>query len=156
MVSARMGVASWGNLMISCWRETVDVEDVRALFPQTDRMLTQYPDGIGTMNLITDNTVAPQESREVGGKQIRDLGPRLLCTSSVLLGGGFWIPAARAITSAINLLARRPLPTLITASLQDAARWQAPLLGELDGAAADGDRLQHFAAGLIEQFAAIK
>ncbi|HWB81369.1 MAG TPA: hypothetical protein VG755_40680 [Nannocystaceae bacterium] len=147
-----MGVACWRNLLISCWRESVDVPDVRALFPETEKLLERYPGGVGTMNLIEENTNAPQESREIGGKQIRDLGPRLLCTTNVLLGGGFWVPAARAITSAINLIARRPYPTLITGSIADACQWQAPLLGPVDGEPADGGALSRFATGLVEQF----
>jgi hypothetical protein len=130
----------------------VDVVDVRALFPDTERLLERYPGGIGTMNLIAENTNASQESREVGGKQIRDLGPRLLCTTNILLGGGFWVPAARAITSMINLIARRPLPTLTTGSIEDAARWQAPLLGNADGEPADASQLTRFAEGLAEEF----
>ena len=147
-----MAVASWRNLLISCWRESVDVADVRALFPETDRLLARYPGGVGTMNLIAENTTASQEAREVGGKQIRDLGPRLLCTTNILLGGGFWVPAARAITSMINLISRRPLPTLTTGSIEDGARWQAPLLGEAQGEPADASQLERFAVGLAQQF----
>jgi hypothetical protein len=154
MVSSRMGVASYGNLLISCWRESVDVADVRSLFPTTERLLLVHTGGIGTMNLIAENCVAPQDSREVGGKQIRDLGPRLLCTTNVLLGAGFWVSAARAITSMISLISRRPLPTLITASVDDATRWQAPLLGAVDGEAIDAERLAIFARDLIEKFRA--
>jgi hypothetical protein len=153
-VSSRMCAASYGNIMVACWREQVTPEDVRALFPVTDAMLVRYPGGLGTMSLVEQGTFATDEAREVGGRQMYDLGDRLLCTSSVLLGAGFWIAAARASTALIGLLSRRARPTRLTSSIADAAGWQAPLLGEPDGAAIDAVALEAFADELLASFRA--
>jgi len=153
-ISSRMCAASYGNIMVACWREQVTAEDVRALFPVTDEMLGRYPRGFGTMSLVEQGTFATDEAREVGGRQMFDLGDRLLCTSSVLLGAGFWIAAARASTALIGLISRRPRPTRLTASIADAAAWQAPLLGEPDGEAIEAAALEPFAAALLEAFRA--
>ncbi|MFO0634371.1 MAG: hypothetical protein U0168_16115 [Nannocystaceae bacterium] len=129
-ISPNMGWLAHRNVMVSYWRIEVTPADIRALFPDTDRMLARYPDGIATVNVIEQDTVAPDEARAVGAAQIRDLGTRLRCTANILLGAGFWIAAARAITSTINLISRRPVPILHTASIDDAARWLAPRLGD--------------------------
>lgn len=128
-ISPNMGWLAYGNVMVSYWRVEVTATDVRALFPETDRMLEQHRDGIATVNVIEHDTIATDEARVVGAAQIRDLGTRLRCTANILLGAGFWIAAARAITSTINLISRRPVPILHTDSIADAARWLAPRLG---------------------------
>jgi hypothetical protein len=153
-VSSRMCAATYANIMVACWRQQVTAQDVRALFPVTDEMLVRYPRGFGTMSLVEEGTFATDEAREVGGRQMFELGDRLLCTSSVLLGGGLWIAAARASTALIGLISRRARPTRLTGSIADAAGWQAPLLGEPDGATIDAAELESFADDLLATFRA--
>lgn len=147
-----MVTACWGNVCASCWRERVTVGDVEAIVTLSDGLLERYRDGIGTMNLIEEGTRADDDARTAGSTRIRDLGPRLLCTTNVILGAGLWVAGARAITSSINLLSRRPLVSRITNSIEDAVKWQAPLLGKPDGRAISASDLGRFAERLLAMF----
>jgi hypothetical protein len=147
-----MTTACWGNVCATCWRERVTLADVEAIVTLSDRLLERYGEGIGTMNLIEEGTRADDDARTAGSTRIRDLGPRLLCTTNIILGGGLWVAGARAITSTINLLSRRPLNSRITSSIEDAVTWQAPLLGRPDGQAVAVSDLHRFADRLLALF----
>ena len=147
-----MVTASWGNVCASCWRERVTLEDVEAIVKFSDRMLQMHGDGIGTMNLIEEGTRADDDARAAGSKRIRLLGPRLLCTTTVMLGAGLWVAGARAVTSTINLLAGRPVSSRITNTIEDAVEWQAPRLGTPEGRPVSSADLGRFAHALLEVF----
>jgi hypothetical protein len=147
-----MTTACWGNVCATCWRERVTLTDVEAIVTLSDRLLERYGEGIGTMNLIEEGTRADEDARTAGSTRIRNLGPRLLCTTNIILGAGLWVAGARAITSTINLLSRRPLVSRITNSIEDAVAWQAPLLGTPDGHAVTASDLGRFAERLLGTF----
>ncbi len=147
-----MVTATWGNVCASCWRERVTLADVESIVRFSDRLLERYPGGIGTMNLIEEGTRADDDARDAGSRRIRALGPRLLCTTNVILGGGLWVAGARAITSTINLLAGRPVSSRITNTIEDAVAWQAPRLGTPEGKPVEPAELGRFAEGLRAVF----
>src|SRR5690606_10617780 len=99
-----------------------------------------------------EGTRADDDAREAGSRRIRALGPKLLCTTNVILGGGIWVAGARAITSTINLLAGRPVSSRITNTIEDAVAWQGPRLGTPDGKSVDPADLQRFAEDLLAVF----
>jgi hypothetical protein len=147
-----MTTACWGNVCATCWRERVTLADVEAIVTLSDRLLERYGEGIGTMNLIEGGTRADDDARTAGSKRIRILGPRLLCTTNIILGGGLWVAGARALTATVNLLSGRPLNSRITSSIEDAVAWQAPLLGTPDGHAVAASDLRRFAERFLAMF----
>jgi hypothetical protein len=121
------------NLLVCLWRDTPTLEALDGVLQATRALIARCPTGIGVLG------VAPGDMPLVGGAARRravamlaETGGHVRCMATVIEGSGFRAGATRSVMSAITLLARQPCPAKIFGDVDEAATWQARLLGTHD------------------------
>ena len=114
-----------GNLLTTVLRTDVTLTRLRQLRRVTEKLAAQYGDRRATLTVIERTAIAdaPPEVREESAALMRKY-PSLVAT--VIEGGGFKGVGARAIMSAMALVAGKRDKLKIFASVDEAAEWLAP------------------------------
>jgi hypothetical protein len=123
-------LATWHSLQIVVWKQAPTVTALTDVYKATEALLVHHPDGVAVLGIAQSGMplIGPEE-RKLAAAQLKDFGARMKCLCSVIEGDGFWAGATRSVMTAIMMVARPPCPVKTFARVDEAAAWQAPLLG---------------------------
>jgi hypothetical protein len=118
--------AHYGNLIACVLREEVTIERLRALRKDTERVVAIYGPERGGITVVEGQAVTDvaKEVRVESSALMRDFPAAV--TVTVIEGRGFKAVAARAIVSAMALLARTRDSNKLFDTVETAAAYMAP------------------------------
>jgi hypothetical protein len=129
VADAQYAVATRGNIVFIAWRGETSVAAVENAKRILIQALTQRHASYGLMQYVEQGAPPPGTAARTALADMLTAGRgRLVCSSLVYPGTGFWAAAARAFVTGLNLLARPGFPHVIFPTVQDAAKWHTQLL----------------------------
>lgn len=122
-----LGIAYAGAVCLVVWRRSVTLERFERQRTALHGLADRYPQGIGFLCVIGENTPPPDaELRKASNQMITALGNRLHCIACVIEGEGFRAATTRSVLAGMALLLRASGPRVrIVASAAEAAVWLA-------------------------------
>jgi hypothetical protein len=121
-------IAAYHDISICIWATQATPELARELEAVGYRIVGSYGQS-STIHVVLDNTPLPTAAaRDKLNEITRTFSSSLVCIATVLTGNGFWVSAMRSfLTSLYWLSGRSPYKVRICATIEEAARWLAPL-----------------------------
>lgn len=122
-------VASLGNMVFIAWRGETRVAAIanakRILVQTIAQRYTRY----ALMQYVEQGAAPPSAAARSALAEMLIAGRgRIVCSSLVYPGTGFWAASARAFVTGLNLLARPGFPHVVFSTVQEAARWHVQRL----------------------------
>lgn len=128
-VDARYAVATRGNMIFIAWRGETLVSAISTAKKVLVQALMQRYTCYGLLQYVEHGAPPPDTAARSALADMLTAGQqRLVCSSLVYAGTGFWAAAARAFVTGLNLLARPGFPHVIFPTVQQAAQWHVQLL----------------------------
>ena len=132
---------TWRELSGSCFSGPIRLSSLQVLERQQDDLVTRYPAGIGTVNIIRLNSSMKrldQQERALSEKMVRKFGSSMRANATIIFGTGFSAAAARSIMTAQRFVSRAHYPDGTFSALPAAIAWMVRQLqySEADSAAA--------------------
>lgn len=126
---ARHAVATRGNMVFIAWRGETLVSAISNARKVLVQALMQRYASYGLMQYVEQGAPPPDTAARHALADMLTAGQgRLVCSSLVYPGTGFWAAAARAFVTGVNLLARPGFPHVVFPTVQEAAQWHTQLL----------------------------
>jgi hypothetical protein len=123
---ARCAIATWENLLLLHFSESLQLSDLQAFALAHRRVHGLYPSGVGVFGLVEPTGVVPSaEVREAARRLTDETANDVLFHATVLFGEGFWASAIRALVNGIFLLSRSRYPQSVFSTVDDAVRWSS-------------------------------
>jgi hypothetical protein len=129
--STEFSCGSYGPLAISVWDRPATEPDARAA-SQLLRTLSTTRSEVLVLAILGPNTPpAGSEIRDIIGKALQDLGPKLRGSATVVEGQGFRAAALRAALLGMSMVVRSSHPQKTFATVGEAAAFLSTLSDEL-------------------------
>ena len=123
---ARCAVATFENLLLLHFSESLRLADFQAFAVAHKKVLAKHPGGVGVIALVESTGLVPSaEVREAARRLTDETASDVLFHATVLFGEGFWASALRALVNGIFLLSRSRYPQSVFSSMEDAVHWSA-------------------------------
>ena len=128
---ARHALATRGNMVFIAWRGETLVSAITNAKRVLGQALMQRYTSYGLMQYVEQGAPPPDTAARNALADMLTAGRgRLVCSSLVYPGTGFWAAAARAFVTGLNLLARPGFPHVVFPTVRDAAQWHIQLLAK--------------------------
>jgi hypothetical protein len=121
---ARCAIATWENLLLLHFSESLHLSDFQAFALAHRKVHAKNPKGIGVVGLVEPTGLMPSaEVREAARRLTDETANDVLFHATVLFGEGFWAGGIRALVNGIFMLSRSRYPQSVFSTIDDAVRW---------------------------------
>lgn len=122
--------SSDGNLHVLVWTDTITVENLDRSLAFARSLAAQRPDGIIALNVVAHGLSLPEGVAQRRANEVsRSLDHLVTATIVVLPGEGFWVGAARAFLTGLNMVSPLQGKRTIARTVEEGARTAAALSG---------------------------
>ncbi len=91
----------------------------------------EYPNGIATLTIVAENAPLPAQGvREALALAMRAAGKRIQRSAVYFEGDGFRAAVVRGVATGLSRVATLPYPHKVFKTIEEAAAWLAPELGD--------------------------
>ena len=122
--------ASDGNLHVLVWTDSITVENLDRSRVFALALSAHHPQGIIALNVVAHGLSLPDNVAQRRANEIsRSLDRLVTATIVVLPGEGFWVGAARAFLTGLNMVSPLRGKRTIASTVEDGTRTAAALSG---------------------------
>ena len=119
--------ASWHQAYVLDWRSVPTFESLDAAVSGKAAVLSNHPAGVLVFNILRADAQLPSTAvRKYAEKKQSEDVVGVLCHATVVDAQGFWAGGMRSMIAGLYLVSRSPFPRKVFATVDEAARWQAP------------------------------
>jgi hypothetical protein len=126
-------VGSRGNFLAVVWRGRTSITAVSRCQMFLDNLKAEYPaEGVGLLQLAEPGAPPPDGAVRAAVSRLLASGAGSVKSSCLVYAGtGFYMASARALVTALTMLAKTSFPHEVFATVADAAAWHARLLPQV-------------------------
>jgi hypothetical protein len=122
--------ASDGNLHVLLWTDSITVENLDRSRAFALELSAQHPQGIIALNVVAHGLSLPDGVAQRRANEVsRSLDSLVTATIVVLPGEGFWVSAARAFLTGLNMVSPLRGKRTIARTVDEGTRTAAALSG---------------------------
>lgn len=122
--------SSDGNLHVLIWTDTITVENLDRSLAFARSLAAQRPDGIIALNVVAHGLSIPDGVAQRRANEVSRLLDHVVTATIVVLPGeGFWVGAARAFLTGLNMVSPLRGKRTIARTVDEGSRTAAALSG---------------------------